>query len=230
MNNRAKNQPRLAAESCGEMESSLERAAQDVLHFDPVAALISGRTPTARYLQDVQAIFADRQACQQLLAQNPLLYSVTQIDDHGSDHGGDHGEHGDEGQLHYGLGMLMPGKVGREYFMTRGHLHAWRPAAELYIALRGRGLMLLEDERTGECRAAPLSAHSTLYVPGYTAHRTVNIGDEPLVYWGVLSSAAGHDYGAVAERNFRLVVVEQNGQPVVLERADFLRQLEGANQ
>jgi glucose-6-phosphate isomerase len=124
--------------------------------------------------------------------------------------------------------MLMPGKVGREYFMTKGHFHAWRPAAELYIALRGRGLMLLEDERTGECRAAPLDAHSTLYVPGHTAHRTVNIGDEPLVYWGVLTSAAGHDYGAVAERNFRLVVVEQNGQPAVLERAEYLRQLEGA--
>jgi glucose-6-phosphate isomerase len=31
------------------------------------------------------------------------------------------------------LGVLMPGKVGAEYFMTKGHIHAWRPAAEVYL-------------------------------------------------------------------------------------------------
>ena len=49
-----------------------------------------------------------------------------------------------EGDLHYGLGVVQPGTVGQEFFMTRGSLHAWRPASELYIGLDGRGLMLLE--------------------------------------------------------------------------------------
>jgi glucose-6-phosphate isomerase len=191
---------------------------QAALRFDPVTAVISGRQPTIRHLRDVQSIFADGSACQELLASNPLLYSVTQIEDHNG-----------EGDIHYGIGILMPGKVGREYFMTKGHIHAWRPAAEVYIGLRGRGMMLLEDECTGKCRAAPLEANSVVYVPGYTAHRTINIGDEPLVYWGVLSSAAGHDYDAVAERNFRLVVVERDGAPVVVERIDFLAELQGAS-
>lgn len=200
------------------MGSSLHPLLHDALHFDPVVAAIADRAPTMRYLRDVQTVFADQPACDALLAQNPLLYSVTLVDDHNR-----------EGDLHYGIGILMPGKVGREYFMTKGHLHAWRPAAEVYIGLRGRGMMLLEDERTGECRAVPLEANSTVYVPGHTAHRTINIGDEPLVYWGILSSAAGHDYGAIAERNFRLVVVETNGAPVVMERADFLAELQGAH-
>lgn len=199
------------------MTHLVEPTRQGVLHFEPATATIEHRAPVERRLRDVQSIFADRLACQELLAENPLLYSVTQVE-----------EHNGEGDLHYGLGILMPGKVGREYFMTKGHLHAWRPAAEVYIGLRGRGMMLLEDERTGECRAAPLEANSTVYVPGYTAHRTVNVGDEPLVYWGILSSAAGHHYGAVAERNFRLVVVEKDGQPVVMERTDFLAELQGA--
>lgn len=199
------------------MGSSLQSRVPGALHFDPVAAAIVDRAPTLRYLRDVQTVFADQPACDALLAQNPLLYSVTLVDDHN-----------DEGDLHYGIGILMPGKVGREYFMTKGHLHAWRPAAEVYIGLRGRGVMLLEDEHTGATRAVPLEANSTVYVPGYTAHRTVNIGDEPLVYWGILASAAGHDYGAIAERNFRLVVVEKNGQPVVMERTDFLAELQGA--
>jgi glucose-6-phosphate isomerase len=175
---------------------------------------IAGYNPTARHLRDVAAAFADQAAAANLAANNPLLYYVTLIDDHNG-----------PGQLHYGLGVLMPGKVGAEYYMTKGHLHAWRPAAEVYIGLAGQGMMLLEDEESGDCTAVPLAANTVVYVPGHTAHRTVNTGDEPLVYWGVLASDAGHDYGAVGERNFRQVVVAVDGQPVVMERAEFLAQL-----
>ena len=193
--------------------TELDRA--ETLRFDPLTGIIAGRTPTSRYLVDVGAIFADRQAYTQLVVKNPLVYEVTQVEEHNGD-----------GQVHYGLGIIYPGKVGSEYFMTKGHLHEWRSAAEVYIGLRGRGMMLLEDERTGECRAVPLAANSTVYVPGYAAHRTVNVGDEPLVYWGILSSAAGHDYGTVGERNFRKVIVEKDGRPVVMDRDEFLRELE----
>ena len=132
-----------------------------------------------------------------------------------------------DGQLHYVIGVIQPGKVGDEYYMTKGHLHAWRPAAEVYIGLTGEGMMLLQDEETGESVALPLTAERVVYVPGHTAHRTINTGSEPLVYWGVLSSAAGHDYGSVADRNFNLVVVEVGGKPEVLERAVYLQRLAG---
>ncbi len=113
----------------------------------------------------------------------------------------------------------MPGKIGREYYLTKGHFHAWRPAAEVYLGLRGHGLMLLEDER--ESRVVPLMPQTAVYVPGHTAHRTINTGDEPLIYLGVYPAGAGHDYAAIAERNFRTVVVEANGQPVLLDRAAY---------
>lgn len=197
------------------METVSTAALGVTLRFDPESGEIFERDATVRYLSDVAASFADQAACAELLRRNPLIYRVTQVEDQNG-----------PGQIHFGLGILMPGKVGREYFMTKGHLHAWRPAAEIYIGVRGRGMMLLEDERSGECRAVPLEAGSTVYVPGHAAHRTINVGDEPLVYWGILSSEAGHDYGTVAERNFRLVVVEQDGQPVVMERSAFQPQLE----
>lgn len=184
------------------------------LPYTVADGMIAGHRPVARHLRDVAAAFADQVAAANLAADNPLLYYVTMID-----------EHNGIGALHYALGVLLPGKVGAEYFMTKGHLHAWRPAAEVYIGLAGEGLMLLEDEGTGACSVAPLAANTVVYVPGHTAHRTVNTGSEPLVYWGVLSSDAGHDYGAVGERNFRQVVVEVDGQPVVMERAEFLAQL-----
>ena len=116
------------------------------------------------------------------------------------------------------MAMAVPGRIGNEYFLTKGHLHSWREAAEIYIGLTGEGMMLLEDEASGDSRMAPLTANQVVYVPGRTAHRTVNTGTVPLTYIGVYPAAAGHDYGAIAERNFRCVVVERNGAPALVER------------
>lgn len=169
--------------------------------------LRSPRPVVERRLSDVSECFEDASACAALEKKNPLLYAVTAVENLSG-----------EGDLHYGLGVLHPGKVGREYFMTKGHLHAWRPAAELYIGLAGCGVMLLQDEKTSESRLEPLQKNSIVYVPGFTAHRTMNTGDEPLVYLGVYPAAAGHDYESIAARNFHMMVVEQNGAPIMLKR------------
>ncbi len=181
--------------------------------YDPVAGTIPGATPVNRHLSDLRGSFADTNAWEAMLARsNPLLYSVAAIEPARGD-----------GDLHYGLGTLMPGKVGDEYFMTKGHLHAWRPAAEFYFGLRGEGVMLLEDEHTGESRIVPLQPHGVVYVPGHTAHRTMNVGKVPLTYIGVYPAKAGHDYRTIAKNNFRCVVLERDGRPVMIERTSFLQ-------
>jgi len=185
------------------------------LWFDSLTAALEGQTENQRRLSSLRGSFADTAAYAAALAGgDPVLYATSGIETTSGD-----------GQLHYVIGALHPGKVGGEYYMTKGHVHAWRPAAEVYIGLSGEGMMLLQDEATGECVALPLGAQRVVYVPGYTAHRTINTGSEPLVYWGVLSSAAGHDYGAVADHNFNLVVVEVDGKPTVLERGAYLQRL-----
>jgi glucose-6-phosphate isomerase, archaeal len=185
------------------------------LRFDANSAALEGQVENQRRLSALRGCFVDEAAyAAAVAAGDPVLYATSGVE---SVQG--------EGQLHYVIGTLEPGKVGDEYYMTKGHIHAWRPAAEVYIGLRGEGTMLLQDEATGECIALPLAAERVVYVPGHTAHRTINTGSEPLVYWGVLSSAAGHDYGAVAERNFALVVVEVDGQPQVMERTAYLQRL-----
>src|SRR5690606_41422914 len=98
------------------MAGATER--EETLRFDPLTGSIAGRAPTSRYLADVGASFADRQAYTQVVATNPLVYQVTHVEDHSGD-----------GQIHYGIGIIFPGKVGREYFTTKSHLHGWRPAA-----------------------------------------------------------------------------------------------------
>jgi glucose-6-phosphate isomerase len=102
-------------------------------------------------------------------------------------------------------------------------MHSWKEAAEYYIGLKGRGLMILEEEQTGISAVVDLLPNSTVYVPGRTAHRTVNTGDVPLVYIGVYPSGAGHDYTTIAERNFSTIVVAHNGTPRVMSRADASR-------
>ena len=176
--------------------------------FSLESADLGGRPMVKRHLSDVRGSFADATAYEAALAQgNPLLYEVSAVEPANGD-----------GQLHYGLGILYPGKIGDEYYLTKGHYHTHRPAAEIYIGLKGEGAMVLEDEATGETRLVPLRAQSVVYVPGHTAHRTVNTGAEPLVYIGVYPSNAGHDYGAIAQKNFRKVVVERDGQPVLIDR------------
>jgi glucose-6-phosphate isomerase len=189
------------------------RSLEELLsRYDPATGSIAGAVARERRLGDLRGCFADAAACAAALAEgNPLLYTVSAVEPAGG-----------PGDLHYGLGRLMPGRVGREYYLTQGHLHAWRDAAEFYFGLTGEGLMLLEDESTGESRLVPLRPHAAVYVPGRTAHRTINTGAEPLTYLGVYSARAGHDYGAIAERNFRCVVVECDGRPALIERARFV--------
>ncbi|MPY87911.1 MAG: glucose-6-phosphate isomerase [Luteitalea sp.] len=179
--------------------------------FDVATGAIDGVPSVQRYLADLRGCFADARAYEAALARgNPLVYSVASVEPaHGA------------GDLHYGLAVVHPGRVGGEYFHTKGHLHQWREAAEIYLGLAGEGAMLLESERTGETRLVPLGEGHVVYVPGYTAHHTINTAAVPLAYLGVYPAAAGHDYGAIADSNFRSVVVERDGRPVLLERAAF---------
>jgi glucose-6-phosphate isomerase, archaeal len=176
--------------------------------FDATKGTIEGARRTERRLSDLAGIFQDEAAYSSLCAAgNPLVYSVEAVEPGTGD-----------GDLHYGLGVIYPGRVGREYFMTKGHLHNWREAAELYIGLSGTGVMLLEDEATGESRMLPLGAGCAVYVPGRTGHRTANIGETPLSYIGVYPAQAGHDYGVYASRNFRYAIIDQDGQPRMVRR------------
>jgi glucose-6-phosphate isomerase len=179
--------------------------------FDPATGEIPGAPATKRHLSDLRGCFADTAAYETALASgNAMVYSVAVLEPAVGD-----------GDLHYGVGLIMPGKIGREYFMTKGHLHAWRPAAEFYFGLAGEGLMLLEDEATGQSRLVPLRPHHAVYVPGNTAHRTMNTGNAPLTYIGVYPAKAGHDYSTIAKTNLRCVVIERDGQPALIERNSF---------
>jgi glucose-6-phosphate isomerase len=186
-----------------------------VSRFNPDTGIIDGVPTVTRRLRDLRNCFVDERAYEAALQQdNPIIYTVASVQPAAGD-----------GQLHYGIGMIMPGRIGDEYYLTKGHLHEWWPAAEVYVGLRGEGAMLLEDVTTGDSTMVELIPDSVVYVPGFTAHRTVNVGAVPLVYLGVYPAAAGHDYSTIAERNFRKVIVMRNNRPAMMEREEFVRGL-----
>ena len=184
---------------------------RDILRkFDQTTGRIDGCPLITRRLSDLKGLFFDSTAYESVLTgHDPVVYTVSSWD---SAQG--------EGQLHCGLGVIMPGKIGDEFFFTKGHVHSWREAAEIYIGLQGNGKMILEEETTGNSIVVELIRNSTVYVPGHAAHRTVNVGDSPLVYLGIYPSEAGHDYEAISKTNFRKVVLAGDNGPVILDRAE----------
>lgn len=101
------------------------------------------------------------------------------------------------GDLIFGVTRMEPGRIGDEFFLTRGHLHARADRPEIYIGEAGRGVMLLES-LAGETRTVEIVPRSICYVPPYWIHRSVNVGQQPLVMTFCYPSDAGQDYGIIA--------------------------------
>ena len=121
------------------------------------------------------------------------------------------------GELLNGLSVVHPGKVGDEYFMTKGHFHAVLETGEVYYCLKGEGLMVMETPE-GDWAVEELRPGRVLYVPPRWAHRSVNTGaGKDLVTFFVYPGHAGHDYGAIEKFGFRQLVVERDGRPQIVE-------------
>lgn len=120
------------------------------------------------------------------------------------------------GELMTGLSIVHPGKVGDEYFMTKGHFHAVLETAEIYYCLRGQGYMLMETPQ-GEWALEELLPGNVLYIPPYWSHRSINTGEEKLVTFFAYPGHAGHDYATIERFGFRKRVVERDGKPVVID-------------
>ena len=128
----------------------------------------------------------------------------------------------DAGELMSGLSVVHPGKVGEEYFMTKGHFHTVLATAEVYYCLKGEGLMVMETPE-GEWAIEPMRPGQVLYVPPRWAHRSINTSpDEDLINFFTYPANAGHDYGSIEIQGFRKLVVENNGKPQIIDNPRWL--------
>jgi len=82
--------------------------------------------------------------------------------------------------------------------------------------LRGKGKLLMEST-DGEWAALDMFPGSASYIPPFWSHRTVNVGQEPLIFYCIFPADAGHDYATIEEKGFPKLVVEENGEVVLID-------------
>ena len=158
-----------------------------------------------RILSEISDIFLDHQAAGMLPA-DTIVYTVQSwlpVPE------------GTTGGLFYGTSTVIPGKVGNEYFMTKGHSHAKSDRAEFYWGIQGKGILMLMDRQRntwGE-EVFPGSLH---YIGSNIAHRLVNISDENLIVGACWPSDAGHNYEEIAKYGFSARLIEIDGKPILV--------------
>ncbi|MGO8720879.1 MAG: glucose-6-phosphate isomerase family protein [Acidobacteriaceae bacterium] len=162
---------------------------------------------STKTLGEIRSIFSDREAAGRIPA-NLEIYRVQAYTPVAA---------GTEGGLYWGRTVLRPGKVGDEYFMTKGHFHRVRNRAEYYLTVQGTGALLLMDE-AGKTRYETMSPGSVHYIPGCTAHRVANTGETPLIFSACWPSDAGYDYETIERDGFSARMLQQDGGPVLVPR------------
>ncbi|ASY60656.1 MULTISPECIES: glucose-6-phosphate isomerase family protein [Sinorhizobium] len=168
-------------------------------------------TETERYekrVSDLRQVFADREAVERMVAEkgNPLVYQVRAYRKEGCD-------------LWFGTTTIEPGRVGSEYFMTRGHFHKRRDMGEVYYTQAGNGLLLLQS-RDSQIETLEMRPGVCSSIPPDWAHRSINVGDEPLVFFWICNVEAGNDYADIVQKGMlKRVVVGNSGPQLIVNRS-----------
>ncbi len=164
----------------------LEPAACDVRV--PEGRLENSSGKYVKHLSDLSGLYADKAAFDTLLKRDgdKIVYEVTE-----------HRPSNSEGDLIFGVTRLSPGKIGREYFLTRGHIHQNANRSEIYYGESGKGVMLMESPE-GEVRTVAIAPRVMCYVPPYWIHRSINVGSDDLVMTFAYPADAGQDYDVIA--------------------------------
>lgn len=162
-------------------------------------------TRSTRVLGELDGVFQDKEAFEKMDKEQVVYHVSSYLPVLENTPGG----------LFMGITTLYPGKVGKEYFMTKGHFHSNSDRAEFYWGVEGEGLLILMDEQRNVWaeRIFPGSLH---YIPCKVAHRVANIGYQKLVFSACWPSDAGHDYETIAHHGFAQRLLDVKGVPTLV--------------
>ncbi|TET55439.1 MAG: glucose-6-phosphate isomerase [Actinobacteria bacterium] len=165
-----------------------------------------------RKLSSMLGMFADKDIFDQMLAkEDSMVYEVFEKE-----------VPEQSGQLAHAVTVIHPGKVGNEYFMTKGHFHVKENNAEIYLGIKGNGGIIMQNKE-GQSSYYPIEPGTVAYVAPYWAHRTVNTGNVAFSFLAIYPADAGHDYGSIEQIGFPKLVVEQNSHPELVDNPKFTR-------
>lgn len=170
--------------------------------IDPASGTLTNATGTyKKRLEDLGGVYADQAAFAAACAETPgrIVYRVEEVRPPDA-----------RGNLIFGVTHMEPGRIGAEFFVTRGHIHARGNRPETYRGESGHGLMLLESPE-GETRILEIAPRMTVYVPPFWIHRSINIAGAPLVMSFCYPADAGQDYDVIARTGGMVVRIVADG-------------------
>ncbi|MDL1916269.1 glucose-6-phosphate isomerase [Anaerolineae bacterium CFX4] len=103
------------------------------------------------------------------------------------------------GQILHCTTIIHPGKIGSEFHM---------------------GCLVMQTQE-GATDVQFMKPGTAAYVPPYWAHRTVNIGEAPFVFFAAWAGDAGHDYGTIERDGFRKLIVDAGGRVEVTDNPKY---------
>jgi glucose-6-phosphate isomerase len=164
-------------------------------------------------LSDLKDFFSDQEAVNKILSKskNPIIYEYYE-----------NSQPEVEGHLNFGVTIINPGKIGKEYYLTRGHYHANENSSEVYIGLNGEGMIIMQ-KKDGQFSYLSMKKGVIVYVPPFWAHRTINVGKRKFSFLYIYPSNAGHDYEIIKQKGFAKIIIEENGKTKIIDNPKFTR-------
>jgi glucose-6-phosphate isomerase len=177
------------------------------IKFNLENGLSPSRKSTRRMLSNMRGMYLDNTAQEKILEKDDVcVYEFYEL-----------GIPEKPSELAFGTTILYPGKVGNEYFMTKGHFHEKLETAEIYYCTKGHGYLLMEDLE-GKVEIQEMTSGISVYVPPNFAHRSINISKtEPFIMFFVFRADAGHDYKTIETKGFRKLVIEKDEKPIIID-------------
>lgn len=112
--------------------------------------------------------------------------------------------------LRYDLIVVNQGTACGEFKKTSGHYHCTVPGSEIsypeiYEVLQGNALFMLQkcnsQGNIDDALAVNAKPGDKLVIPPEYGHATINIGEEPLVFADLVSTACSNTYGQIAQNH-----------------------------
>ena len=139
-----------------------------------------------RKLKDVVKWYSDKEAVEKELKKNPnkVIYETftdkfTPID--------------------LTLTVVNPGIIGKEYYMTKGHIHR-KKTPEFYILLEGKGKLLIQKQ--SKAKVIELKKGEITLIPINYAHRLINTGNKKLKVLTIYHENSKPDYKIKFKKRF----------------------------
>ena len=98
----------------------------------------------------------------------------------------------------WGLTVIEPGTINKEFYMTKGHKHE-KKRKEIYIPIIGKGKLFIKDKKE---KIFELKKNKVYIVPAESAHRLINTGNDKLEVLTLYSKDSGHNYKVKFKKRF----------------------------